>query len=151
MVFDANMSGINVSLWYPNLMLPVIGSLLMIVGPEMHMVDIDVGDMFYNFRISPVLEKYCGMDLGPYMGHKSDQKRTPLWTRWVCPIMGFVLSPYSSIQCLLWESEVVWEDGRYPGNTFRCYKVRMNLPGDPYCSPTLAWIPKFVGETQEFS
>ena len=43
MVFDATASGLNDSLWSPNFMLPSMVIALMMVGPEMHMVDIDVG------------------------------------------------------------------------------------------------------------
>ena len=33
-------------------MLPVVGSILMIVNPDTHMVYLDVGEIFYNFRLS---------------------------------------------------------------------------------------------------
>ena len=46
----------------------------MLVGPQTHMVDLDVGDMFYNFQLSLVLAKYCGVDLGSYLGHKNTIK-----------------------------------------------------------------------------
>ena len=49
MVFDATASRLNGSLWAPNFMLSSIGSLLMMVVPETHMDDLDVGEMFYNF------------------------------------------------------------------------------------------------------
>ena len=42
-VFDATVSGIKNSLWDPNVMLPSTGSLIMMVGPDTHMVDIYVG------------------------------------------------------------------------------------------------------------
>ena len=101
MVFDTTMIGLNDSLLYPNFMLPVIGRLIMMVVPDTHMVDIDVGEMFYNFRLSPVLTKYCEIDVGPYLGHKRDQKRAPQWMRWVYPIMGLILYPYDAIQGVL--------------------------------------------------
>ena len=43
MVFDSTISGINDSLWDPNFMLPPTVSLLTMVGPETHMVDLYVG------------------------------------------------------------------------------------------------------------
>ena len=46
MVFDTTVSRINDYLWDPNFMLPPSGNLLMRVIKEMHMVDLDVGDMF---------------------------------------------------------------------------------------------------------
>ena len=48
MVFDTTVSRINDSLWDPKFMLLSVGSLLMIVGLEMHMVNLDVGEIFYN-------------------------------------------------------------------------------------------------------
>ena len=78
MVFDETVSGLEDSLWDPNFMLPSMGSLRMMVVPETHMVEIDVGEMFYNFRLSSVLDKYCGVYLGSYLGHKKDRKGTHL-------------------------------------------------------------------------
>ena len=46
MVFDTTISGLNESMWDPNFMLTVMGSFLMMVGPDTHTVDIDVGGMF---------------------------------------------------------------------------------------------------------
>ena len=36
-------------------MLTVMGGLLMMVGSETHIFDLDVGEMLYNFILSPVL------------------------------------------------------------------------------------------------
>ena len=58
MVFDATLSELKNYLWDPNFMLPSLNSLLMMVGSETHMMDLDVGEMFYNFRFSLVLAKY---------------------------------------------------------------------------------------------
>ena len=57
MVFDATLSGLNEYFWVPNFIIPVVASLFMMVGPKTRMVDLDAGDMFFNFRISSVLEK----------------------------------------------------------------------------------------------
>ena len=91
MVFDATLRKIN-SLWNTKLMLPSMGSFLIMVVPKTQMVDLDVGEMFYNFRMYLVLENYCKVDLGSYMGHKKDQQGKPLWMRCVRLIMGMLLS-----------------------------------------------------------
>ena len=52
MVFDANLYRLNRALWDPNCMLSVMGSLIIMVGSETHMLDLYVGEMFYNFRLS---------------------------------------------------------------------------------------------------
>ena len=64
----------------------------MIVITKMHMVNMDFKGMFYNFRIYSVLAKYCGFDLGSYLGHKKDQQGKPPWTHWESLIMGLVVS-----------------------------------------------------------
>ena len=93
MVFDTTFSGFNNYLLDPNFMLPSMGSLIMMVGLKTHMVDIDVGEMFYNIRLYLVLENYCVVDLGYYMGHTKDRQGKPLWVNWVCLMMGLVLFP----------------------------------------------------------
>ena len=121
-------------------MLPSMGNLLMMVVTETHMVDIDVGEMFYNFLLSSVLAKYCRVDLGSYLGHKKDRKGKPIYILWVCLMMGLVLSPYTAIQGLLWASDVVRVDRSDPDNPSRWEKIVLNLPGDPSDSPTITWV-----------
>ena len=70
----------------------------------MHMVYLDVGEMFYNFQLSSVLANYCGVDLGFYLEYKKDWKGTPLRMRWIYLMMGTVLYLYTAIQGLLWSN-----------------------------------------------
>ena len=102
------------------------------VRMKMHMVNLDVGEMFYNFWLSLVLVKYCKVDLGSYLGHNEDRQGKTLWMRWVQLMMGLVLYTYAAIQGLLWASEVVRGDSSDPDNLFRWDKIRLNLPGDPW-------------------
>ena len=97
MVFDATVSGINDYLWDPNFMFPSMVSLLMMVGLEMHIVDLDAGEMFYNFKLSSILTKCCEVDLGYYLGNKKDRQGTPLYMILVRLMMGLVLFTYSEI------------------------------------------------------
>ena len=142
MVFEATVSGLNNSLWDPKFMLLPMGSLLMMLGPETHIVNIDVGEMFYNFRISSMLSKYCRVDLGSYLWNKKDCNGTPLSMRWVHFVMGLVLYPYATIQGLLWAIEVVRGYMSDPDNPFRWEMTRLNLPGNPSYSPTITWMSK---------
>ena len=119
MVFDATVSGKKDSLCDPNLILPSMGIMLMTVDLEAHMVDLDVGEIFHNFRLSSVLAKYCGFDLLSYLGHKNENQGTPLWMRWVRIIMGLVFYIYTTIQGLLWSIRVVRGDRSDPDNPFR--------------------------------
>ena len=70
------------------------------VGPETHMINLDVGEMSYTFRLSLVLDKYCGVDLGSYLGQNKDCQGTPLWVCWVRFMTNLMLSPYAAIQGL---------------------------------------------------
>ena len=137
MVFDATEIGINNSLWDPNFMLLSMFIFLMMVGLYRYMIDLDVGEMFYNFQLSLILANYCRLGSGYYMGHKKDRQGTPLWIFWVRLMMVMVLSPYASMQGLLWASEVVRGDRSDPDNPFRWDEIRLNLPRDPSYSPTI--------------
>ena len=63
--------------------------------------------------------------------------------------MGPVLSHYTAIKDLLWESKVVRRDRSDTDNPFRWDKIRLNLPGDPSYSPTILWMSKVWGGTQD--
>ena len=66
------------------------------------MVDLDVEGLFYRFRLSSVLPKYCVVVLGSYLGNKKYHQGTLLCICWVRLMMVLVLSPYAAIQGLLW-------------------------------------------------
>ena len=63
--------------------------------------------------------------------------------------MGLVLYHYTAIKGLLWKSKVVRGDRSDTDNRFRWDKIRLNLPGDPSYSPTILWMSKFRGGTQD--
>ena len=56
-------------------MIPVVASLFMMVVREAHMVDLDAGIMFYNFRRSYVLDNYFGVYPGNYLKYKKTNFR----------------------------------------------------------------------------
>ena len=91
----------------------------MVVVTKTHMVNLDVGESFYHFQLSLVLENYCGVDLGYYLGNKKEWQVTPLWMLWIRLMIGVMLSTYAAIQDLLWSSEVVRGDRSEPDNPFR--------------------------------
>ena len=74
MVFDETVSGLNDFLWYPNFMLPSMGSLLMMVGPEMHMVNLDVGEFFIRFYFHWLLPSIAEWILDPIWSIRSTAK-----------------------------------------------------------------------------
>ena len=112
-------------------------------GPETHMVNLYFGGMFYSFQLSSFLEKYFGVGLVSYLGHKKYQQETPLWMLCIRLMMGLVLSPYAAVQGLLWESGVFMGDRRDPNMSFRCDKINFNLSVEPNYSPIIPWMSKF--------
>ena len=66
-------------------------------------------------------------------------------------MMGLVLYPYADIQGLLWESEAVRGDSGDPDNSFRWDTIKLNLPGDPNYPPTISWMSKVWGGTQDIA
>ena len=66
-------------------------------------------------------------------------------------MMDLVLYPYADIQGLLWANYVVKGDRSNPDKPFRWDKISLNLPGDPSYSPTINWMSKVRGETQELA
>ena len=111
-------------------MFPPMGSFSTMVGPQMHMVYIDVGEIFYNLQIYLVMAKYCRVDLKNYLRHKMVQQGRILWIIWLRLMRGLVLSPYADIQGLPWESEMVRGDRSDPDNLFRWDNTRLNLHRD---------------------
>ena len=98
-----------------------------------------------------MLANYCGVDLGLYLGHKKDRQGTPIWMRWVILMMGLVLSPYSAIKVLLWASELVRGDRSNPDKPFRRDNIRLNFSRDPSYYPTITWMSKVQGGTQDLA
>ena len=56
-------------------MIPGVARLFMMVGPEAHMVDLNAGIMFYNFRRYYELDKYFGLYLGNYLKYEETNFR----------------------------------------------------------------------------
>ena len=112
----------------------------MLVGLKTHMVDLYVREIFYDFRLFLVLENYCGVDLGSYLGHKKDKQGKTLWILWVHLMMGMVLAISSVVQGLKWSSEVVSVDSSDPYKPFRWDKIRLNLPVEPNYSTKISWV-----------
>ena len=65
---------------------------------DMHMVDLDVGEIFYSSRLFQFLFRYCVVDLGPYLQSGKDASGFLYWLFWVCTMMGFIMLTYMKIQ-----------------------------------------------------
>lgn len=63
MVYDASESGLNDALWAPTFGLPTVDSLLSGLEHDTWMGDNDLGEMFLNFQLDPVIQPYCGVNV----------------------------------------------------------------------------------------
>jgi hypothetical protein len=103
MVYNGTSCGLNDTLWAPNFFLPTPASAARVLGYGYYMVDIDLGEMFLNFPLSDLLQRFSGVDVSHYardMG-KMMSKLAALgnwlvhWTRcW----MGLKPSPFMAVR-----------------------------------------------------
>jgi hypothetical protein len=63
MVYDATKSGLNQALWAPSFSLPSTEALTDLLDASAWMADMDMGEMFLNFPLDPLIRPYCGLDL----------------------------------------------------------------------------------------
>ena len=67
MVFDETMNVLKEAILAPNFMLPLVVILIVMMGPDIHMEELDVIDMFWNFRLSSMFANYYVVCMGPYL------------------------------------------------------------------------------------
>jgi hypothetical protein len=101
------------------------------------MMDMDLGEMFYNFPMHSSIQPFCGLDLRPYLDPAS--KRT-IWERWCRCMMGWVAAPYLATKYQLLADEVTQGDRSSKTNPFQWEKVILNLPGLSIYDPTQPWV-----------
>jgi hypothetical protein len=141
MVYDGTKSGLNGMMWAPWFPLPTIDAHLRATLPGYFMSDIDIGEMFLNFMLHSSVQKYCGVDLTRLFPEEISLGQV-LWDHWGRCGMGFVFSPYQSVQGILWAEEVIIGDRYDPTNPFRFAVVVLNLPGASNYDPSLPWVFK---------
>jgi hypothetical protein len=141
MVYDGTKSGLNATLWAPWFPLPTVETHLRATLPGYFMADVDIGEMFLNFIMHESVRQYCGIDLTLIFPEELRPGQV-LWERWGRCGMGFVFSPYQSIQGMLWAEELIMGNRFDPSNPFRFAVVVLNLPGSPTYNPALPWVSK---------
>jgi hypothetical protein len=140
-VFDGTKSKLNEALWAPPFVLPTIGSLLRCVEPGTWMADIDIGEMFYNYALDPEIQKYCGVDLSPYLAEVST------WEVWTRCVMGIRSSPHGCTLMEMIGDEMARGASGDSTNPFAFDTVRLNLPGSHTYCPSFPWVSKVVLST----
>ena len=63
MVYNGNLSDLNVDLWDPSFSFPTVKSTLRVVGRGPYMDDQDIKKIFLNFMLSEEVRPYCGLIL----------------------------------------------------------------------------------------
>ena len=139
-VFHAGANGLNDCVWAPSFWLPSIESLLRIVDETSFMEDRDVGEMFLNYELHPLVRKFAGVDVRPLGFTEEEYPNRWLW--WTKNLMGFRSSPYNSVKMYLIAEEVIRGDRLDSVNPFRWRRVEMNLPGSTNYNPGRAWVTK---------
>lgn len=141
MVYDASASGLNACLWVPTFALPSAESLMECMVSTSWMGDLDMGEQFLNFPLHPELQKFCGIDLRPYLCPDSV---ATYWLRWTRCMMGLRTSPYFAVQGTLLAEEVAFGDPLDRSNPFQWERVILNLPGSNSYNPMLPWIMRLT-------
>lgn len=145
-VFDGTRSGLNAALWAPSFHLLTIELLLPSLEPGYWQSDIDVGEQFYNYRLDPAIQPYCGLDVTNYIQH---QPGTVLWLFWNRCVMGLTSSPHGCVKMQSLAEEVVRRNHSDPANPFFFDQVRLNLPGSSDYDPRLAKVSKIDSRTNQ--
>ena len=139
MVYDGTKSGLNDSIWAPNVYVPSIDSLVGLIDSNSWMSDIDLGEFFLNFPLDESVQSLAGIDLTPYFPLQ-DAKRN--WKCWARCLMGFKPSPYNAVGTFRWADEIIRGNPKDPDNPFRWDSVEMNLPGMLSFDPRRPWVSK---------
>ena len=139
-VYHAGANGLNDKVWAPSFWLPGVNSLIRMLDLTSVMEDRDIGEMFLNFELHPMVRKFAGVDVGP-LGFTKEECASR-WLCWVKNLMGFKPSPYNSIKMNLIAEEVIRGDRHDLSNAFQWKEVILNLPGTETYNPGKAWIAK---------
>ena len=139
-VFHAGANGLNDCVWAPSFWLPSVESLLRIVDESSFMEDRDVGEMFLNYELHPMVRKFAGVDLRPL--EFTEEECPHRWLYWTKNLMGFRSSPYNSVKMYLIAEEMIRGERLDSENPFRWHHAELNLPGTTSYNPARAWVTK---------
>jgi hypothetical protein len=124
MVYDATKSGLNDSLWAPSFGLPTMDSTLRSIDFNTYVGDLDLGEMFLNFKLHPFAQPYAGVDLTAYIskdgGLGKEGPNTVCWERWSRCLMGFKPSPFNATRAFAWAKEIIRGDPMDESNPLHC-------------------------------
>jgi hypothetical protein len=101
LVYNDTLSGLNAALWAPSFWMPTSESAVRAISFYSYLFDsADIGECFLNFPNDKRLQKYCGIDLTPFVGVLKSRPKFEeglLWESWTQGFMGCKSSPYISV------------------------------------------------------
>jgi hypothetical protein len=115
------------------------------LGYGYHMADIDLGEMFLNFPLHSILQRFSGVDLTHYLSSRTNSDRA----EWVCRVhwtrcwMGLKPSPYMAVHFYSWAEDFRRGNHHDLINPLQWDFVKLNLLGDPTYDPTLPRVMKW--------
>ena len=119
MVYDASNSGLNDSVFAPQLSMYTIDSHLRSVKAETFMTEIDVGEMFLNFMFEPEAQLYAEVDLNQVFSKEGLIKGGRLNDYWTRMLMVLSPSTYFVTKYMLIVEKLVRRDRLGADNVFR--------------------------------
>lgn len=154
-VFNGTSCGINKAVFASNFWLPMSNTMTRLLSFGYRCVDVDIGEMFWNFPLHPVLQLYSGVDLTPFREnilksstrhlfqekHLKSNKRliTKLTRVW----MGFKQSPEIACRYFYLAEEFIRGNHRESKNPLRWDSIKINLIGDKNFNPTFPNVYKW--------
>jgi hypothetical protein len=143
-VLNGTSCGLNDAVWAPNFWLPTSNTAANLLNYNYCSVDVDLGEMFYNFPLTEVLRKHSGIDFTPYKSRMThDESDDSFLVRWLRCWMGLRPSPYYAVRYYYWAEELVRGNRRCPNNPLRWDEIRINCPGNATHDPTLPRVMKW--------
>jgi hypothetical protein len=156
LVYNGTSCGLNEVLFAPNFWLPTPASAARVLGYGYYMMDMDLGEMFLNFPLPHVLQRYSGIDVStfkneidenPSLDRFPEDSQTRAWANWNRCWMGLKPSPYMAVRFYYFAEEFAKGDRRSKSNPLRWDQVKLNLPGDPLYNPSLPRVMKWNDST----
>jgi hypothetical protein len=93
-------SRLNDSLWAPSFGLPTVDLTLRSIDFNTYLGDLDLGEMFLNFKLHPIVQPYAFVDLMAYLskagGQDQEGPSTMCWECWSRCLMAFKPSPFNA-------------------------------------------------------
>jgi hypothetical protein len=149
LVYNGTSCGLNDDLWAPNVWLPTPATVARTLSYGYYMVDIDLGEMFLNFPLHRLLQRFSGVDFSPYASDLKtpdgpiDSSIKSNWAHWIRCWMGLKPFPYMAVRFYYLAEEFARGHRRERTNPLRWDYIRLNLPGDPIYDPTLPRVMKW--------